>query len=374
VNAGAGGDGRTFSFDSAASTAGVYTVKAWSSLRPDCCDTAMVYVVKVESLDATSPKSGTSVNPPPFPGHTPWPFNVTNSPNADKHMVVFYKDVVDSSFTVQDFDVTLKANILPTSITADQLNEVWSKISGPASGSLNRTDSFEVKYQNPKLGGVYRVGFDLGVSGCAKSEANVVLPLAGAEVDSIVSADIELADMFATTVTNRYSWLKRQNPKNGMRWFVANGAGDYRGRPNNTFSPTVWAYNQVDANGFAAVGTWKGKPIRVSKISNFLVGYAARKIGVNSAAAWVSQVIGTLNDSSASKSWDAGWSVGGGASYNTTVTALVADIWDEDNDPNHKNMRLWPNTSAADNYVEPNSFFDPDHQFTSPGFLYMPSP
>jgi len=77
------------------------------------------------------------------------------------------------------FDVTLKANVLPADITADKLDEAWSKISGPASGSLNRTDTFEVKYQNPKQGGVYRFDFDLG--GGVKSEANLVLPLAGAE-------------------------------------------------------------------------------------------------------------------------------------------------------------------------------------------------
>lgn len=59
------------------------------------------------------------------------------------------------------------------------------------------------------------------------------------------------------------------------------------------------------------------------------------------------------------------------ASYDTTVTALVADIWDDADD---KNQKLWPNISATDNYVEPNSFYDPDRQFTSPGFLYMTNP
>jgi len=138
-----------------------------------------IIVPKVTTIDVTSPKSGTSGNPPPFEGHRPWPFDVTKSPNPDRHMVVFYKDVVDSAFNVEDFDVTLKANVLPSDITADKLDEAWSKISGPASGGLNRTDTFEVKYQNPKLGGVYRFDFDLG--GGVKSEANLVLPLAGAE-------------------------------------------------------------------------------------------------------------------------------------------------------------------------------------------------
>ena len=345
---------------------GSYAVFFWSAVEGS--------VLKVDAIDVTSSESGSSANPPPFAGHTPWPFDVTHSPSPDKHMVVFYKDVIDSSFNVQDFDVTLKANVLPSSITANQLSEVWSKISGPGSGSFDRTDTFEVKYQNPKLGGVYRFDFDLGLSGCSKSEANVVLPLAGAEVDSIVSADISRANTFATNILTRYSWFQRQRPANGRRWFVDNGAGDYLGRPDNASTPTVWVYNQVNTSsslGMGAVGTWKGKPVRVAKISNFIVGYAARKIGVNSVSAWISQVIGTLNDSAASKSWDAGWDIAGGASYNTTVSALVADIWD---DADEKNQKLWPNTSATGNFIVPNSFYDADHQFTSPGFLYMANP
>ncbi|MDD2239707.1 MAG: hypothetical protein PHI93_03490 [Kiritimatiellae bacterium] len=348
---------------------------AWTySAQTNCTDEIHVTVLKVESVDVTSSESGSSANAPPFAGHTPWPFDVTLSPNPDKHMVVFYKDVIDSSFNVDDFDVTLKADVLPPSITAAQLSEVWSKISGPASGDLDRTDTFEVKYQNPKLGGVYRFDFDLGVSGCTKSEANVVLPLAGAEVDSIIQGDITRANSFSTAVRASYSWIERQSPWNGTRWFVTGGAGDYRGRPDNSSSPTVWAYNQVNTSslfGMGAVGTWKGKPVRVAKISNFMVGYAARKIGVNSASAWISQVIGTWNDSAASKSWDAGWDIADGSSYNTTVTALVEDIWDDADD---KNQKLWPNTSTANNYVVPNSFYDPDAQFTSPGFLYMSTP
>lgn len=330
-----------------------------------------ITVIRVESIVASCLKADNS--PQTFEGHKPWPFDSSKTP-PDKHMVVFYNDVIDSSFNVQDFDVTLTANILPSSITADMLNEVWSKISGPSSGNLNRTDTFEIKYQNPKLGGVYRFDFDLGISGCPKSEANVVLPLAGAEVDSIVSADIGRANTFASTVKARYHYIQRQLPSNGVRWFYAYNAGDYLGRPDNASSPTVWTYNQVTANGYLAVGTWKGKPIRVAKISNFMVGYAAHKINVNPVFAWASQLKGTRNDASATKSWNAGWALADGGTYDTSVTALVADIWDKDDDAGRKNMKLWPNTSATDNYVVPNSFSDPDHQFTSPGFLYMANP
>ena len=178
--------------------------------------TNIVAVLKVNTIKASCPKANNS--PQFFQGHMSWPIDVTHSP-ADKSLVIFYKDVINSSFNVQDFNVTLKANILPTSITAHQLGVVWSKISGPNSGSFNNTDSFEIKYQNPKQGGVYRFVFDLNLNGCAKSEANVVLPLAGAEVDSIVGADVGRANTFAARVVSNYSWLARQSISNASRPF-----------------------------------------------------------------------------------------------------------------------------------------------------------
>jgi hypothetical protein len=123
-----------------------------------------------------------------------------------------------------------------------------------------------------------------------------------------------------------------------------------------------------------AVSTWKGKPIRIAKISNFMVAYTARKINVNPLFAWVSQLIGTPNDMSATKSWNAGWGLADSGSYDSVVAALVVDIWDDDNDPAEKNMKLWPNAATCDNYVLPNIIYDYEYQFSSPGFLYMPYP
>ena len=39
-----------------------------------------------------------------------------------------------------------------------------------------------------------------------------------------------------------------------------------------------------------------------------------------------------------------------------------------------KVRRLWPNNAPADNFAVPDMFFDPDTQFTAPGFLYMEDP
>jgi hypothetical protein len=331
--------------------------------------TTAVSVLKVGYIEASSDKADNS--PQQFPGHQAWPFVPNNSTDPGKHLVVFFKDVVDTSLNVLDFDVELDAHILPSSVPDTSLSESWRRISGPASGSFDRTDTFSVMYQNPKNGGAYKIGFGLGIAGSAESEANIVLPLAGAEIDSIVRSDIARANAFASTVVSNYSWLERQSPINGVRWFVYNARGDYRGRPDNANSRTVREYNPVASSGLGAVATWCGVPIRLGKVSNFMVGYGAKKIGVNPVFGWMSQVIGTLNDSAATKSWDAGWNIASGSAYGSTVSNLVVDVWDEADD---KNQKLWPNRSNADNYVVPSSFWNENSQLTSPGYLYLTNP
>jgi len=344
--------------------------------------TQKVSVVECDFIEASSTVADNS--PQQFEGEVEHPFDPTIGVldgGPGQHLVVFYKDVIDSSFNIQNFDIDLSVEVLPASITSADLDEIWHKATPPWSGSFNRTDSFNVKYQNPKEGGNYKIDFHycLGSGVHIKSESNITLPLAGAEVDSIIQADIIRANAFATHVIANYSWRERQSIKNGNYWFYHNGGGDYTGRPDNSNNQTVRLYNQVRGNedpdneewGFGAIGTWKGKPIRVAKCSNFMIGYAARKIGVNSLSAWASQLKGSFNDSSATKSWNAGWDIAEGASYDSTVMALVADIWDE---ADEKNQKLWPNSALPSNYVVPDSFSDPDNQFTSPGFLYMTNP
>jgi hypothetical protein len=120
-----------------------------------------------------------------------------------------------------------------------------------------------------------------------------------------------------------------------------------------------------------AVGTWFGTSVRVAKMSNFVVGYGTRKIGVSAASNWLAQLIGTSNDGAAQKSFDAGWNVGGGASYAATAEALVKDIWDE---ADEKTRRLWPNTKPLDNQIDRVSHYDMDRNFSHPGFLEMTYP
>ena len=329
-------------------------------------------------LDVASPVAGASPNPPPFAGHRPWPFDVTHSPEPDKHLVVFFEDVADmngaGNFVVANFDVSLAATITPDAFPVEEWTPQWTRMSGPASGTLLATNTLSATLRNPQQGGVYSFSFGLGYPGEVPSQANVVLPLAGAEIDSVVVADLALADAFAAKVNAKYMWWEKQRPNNGRRWFVNNGAGDYLGRPNNANAPTVWCYNQVntaDQFGMGAVCTWKGYPIRIAKASNFIVGYAVRKIGVSGIASWIAQTIGTWNDGAATKSWQAGQAVASGADYTATVRNMLKDIWDESD---AKNRRLWPNSAPVDNFIAPSLWRNPDTEFTSPGFLYMENP
>ncbi len=157
---------------------------------------AFYVVLRVESIEASCPKADNS--PQTFEGHKTDFGNPCAATSPGQALIIFYNAVLDGSFQVEDFDVTLKANVLPTSITADQLSESWAKVEGPASGSLNRTDTFEVKYQNPKVGGLYKFEFDLGLSGCAKSGANVDLPLAGADMTSWLDTETKAVGTWAT--------------------------------------------------------------------------------------------------------------------------------------------------------------------------------
>lgn len=272
-------------------------------------------------------------------------------------LTVFYNNVINGSFQVQPFDVTM-------TIGPGVSGATWQKTSGPASGQLLGSGTTRT-YRDPTAGGIYT--FDVAYNG-QTTRTYLGLPLAGAEVKEIVRNDLSRADIFATAINAVYSLIERNNPVYDILWFFADGNGDYLGRPDSAANPTMWPHNQVsDATGHGAVATWFGYPTRVGKMNNFIVAYGARKIGVIPIAGWLSQVLGTFpNDSAASKSWDAGWSVAGGANYDSTTAAMTQDIWDESD---IKNQRLWPNLNLADNHVSRANQTDYNIQFSSPGFV-----
>jgi hypothetical protein len=160
-----------------------------------------VYVPKVDTIEASSPIADNSSQF--FEGRKTIFSDPCVTNNPGQALVVFQKDARDANFVIQDFDVTLNAHVIPPSVTAGQLSEAWAKVDGPNSGSLNRTDTFEVEYQNPKTGGVYKIEFDLGLPGYAKSGAIIELPLGGPDVTSYYLSEEQRYNNWLTSMKTR---------------------------------------------------------------------------------------------------------------------------------------------------------------------------
>jgi len=341
----------------------------------NCSTCVKINAWGVESINVTSPKLGVSPNPPPFKGGTNWIFSVTNSPTPDKHAVVLYKDVVDGSFNVQDFDVTMTATLAPADMPTDGLTFHWEKIEGPDSGQLLPSGLTAV-YRNPKKGGVYRFRFTIRQSNIDRSfgEAVLVLPLAGAEMDGVIQANLPMADAFVTALKARYTTDELQRMRNLMRWFWDNHAGDYTGRPDNVVKPTVWYYNPVnDGTGFGSVCTWKGRPVRLTKPSNFIIGYAMQQIGISrTMSKTMTRPFAVMIETTDRASVGAGWDVATGENYGATVSTLVGYIWTHEDDDD-KSRKVWPNFNAPDNYRGSASgeLFNYNTWYAIPGFLFM---
>jgi len=109
----------------------------------------------------------------------------------DPALVVFYEDVVDASYNVEDFDVDLNAGI-------DGLVDVfqWSKVKGPDSGTLTDANKSNALYSNPKVGGLYQFDVDLGSQSIRTS---LLLPLAGADITDWLEAEAAAMGPWART-------------------------------------------------------------------------------------------------------------------------------------------------------------------------------
>ena len=336
------------------------------------CSASINLVAWDVDIDVTSEKAGVSVNPPPFAGGQVHAFNPAkrgDDPNPDKHFVVFYKDVIDEDFVVEDFNIKLKASVKPQHMAILLKNPRWEKLSGPDSGEWSSQTGKEVNYKNPKEGGVYR--FEFTADGFPPTEFSVVLPLAGAEMDGWIKADMARADKFAAAINERYG--SAETRFHWVRWFWFQHAGDYTGRPDNVATPTVWLYNQVvDKTGFGAFCTWNGRPVRLTKPSNFIIGYAMQQIGIDRDTAQDgTKPVYIGKEPTDRASVGAGWDVANGGDYDTTVSALVDYIWTNEKE-NDKVRKVWPNPNAPDNYESSSTYkFDYNLGYGNPGFLYM---
>ena len=324
---------------------------------------ATMTAAEIVRLDLESSAAGVSTNPPPFEVGSAGEFNVSASPFPDRHLVIPFENVWDPTNGFREYHVDASLVVLPSDFTA---NAVWTRDADtPRSGSFI-TGDLAATFWNPQVGGVYRV--TAALDGIATTGV-FVLPLAGAEMSDVLRGDLVRADRVCAWVDPLIlgaSEQARAISAYGLFGFDVNGF--YRGRPDAVSSPTVWCYNQVrDSDGKGAVGTLFGLPVRIEKLSNLVVGYAAVRLHASALEMWLAQFIGTPNDASATASWNAGVAVAGGADFDTIVSNFVWRTWSVSD---AKNRRLWPNAAFVDNHV-PDGDFDFNTQFHSPGFLSL---
>ena len=269
----------------------------------------METVLKVDTIEASAPVADNS--PRLFEGNKT-DFGdpcATNDPG--QALVVFHVDARDANFVVRDFDVTLKANVLPASITADQLDESWAKVEGPASGSLNRTDSFEVKYQNPKVGGLYQFEFGLGLNGCANNGANLLLPLGGPDVTTYFNSEVARYDQWMATLKTRldsYSAI--------VRWYRLRTCS-YRTVNDMDYKEDSWQEGDSPCMKYAnGTVTLYGFVLGADQLGNLLYAYTFARaefyfstawLGGNAAQLWSTRDLDSSDDQAA---YTAGYAFG----------------------------------------------------------------
>lgn len=312
-------------------------------------------------------------NQPPFDGETACLFSETNSPAADRHIAIpFYRVVDTNDFSVEDFSVNMRLELNPD--VSSPYNAEWQILSNTTgSGGLANKHGLCADFANPKHGGVIRLRSR--VDGSPWTEGNIVLPLSGASIDSILESDLAAYAALMDWLVDNYNQDERNSMNFGEFWFVNGGNGDYIGRPDSAARPTVWLYNQVNDEptptvkgvGFGAVMTWHGVPTLLSKVGNLFVSFGTKRIGVSEWRRQLSRMwFGTndflLGDGTSSMSWEAGNTLST-TNFAQVTGPLVTNMWLR---LGEKERRLWPNTANADNHVQWSEAFDYNRQFVSP--------
>ena len=332
-------------------------------------NTAHLTVACVDRLEVSCCYSGQSANPPPFDGETECPFSVTNSLSPDRHLVVPFENVATlggGGFSVRDFAVDMELVLAPAGVNGSSLPCDWEVVEATPqmSGSLSHSGGLEAHFVNPRQGGVYR--FRGRCDGSPWTEGNVVLPLSGASIDFVFFSDMAAYECLMATL-GRMPDAIRQTEDFGYEWFLDDAASDYIGRVDSQAKPTVWRYNQVSDDlltmGMGAVAMWRGVPVRVAKLGNFLAGYGTRRLGIRESSRIMSQSIGTGNDATAEMSWQGGTDAFTSGDLMAVTGSLATNMWPV---ADAKVKRLWPNTSSCDNHVAAGQYFDYNFFFSSP--------
>ena len=349
------------------------------------CKTQSLTVAEAVRMDVSSAAQGESANPPPFMTGVDYPFSVTNSPLPDKHLVIPFCKVAtlgEDGFSVAYFCVNMNLVLEPEGANASSLPCEWELVEArpQMSGTLSHTGALMAQFVNPRQGGVYR--FRGRCDGSPWTQANIVLPLCGASIDSVFDADMAVVSAIMRTLRDTKTWYQKQDMDFGDKWFYDHNVMDYIGRVDNASWPTVWRYNQISDDALSeyhrmgAVAMFRDVPTPVSKLGNFMAGYGTEEIGVWRILSWASQFLrGMTNDATGDMSWDAGtdFANSGGTNLVELTTTLATNMWTQvanGSVENSKVFALWPNPANADNHAETlTTDFDHNRQFLSPGVV-----
>lgn len=329
-----------------------------------CSDSAEVIVYGVDYLTIEPDIDGYAEEIVHFSGMTPHPFDRTHSPVPDLHQPVFFNDV-QTDLVAQPFEVDLVAHFTPDCIGDGDIDCEWSLVGDGVDGILTSEQSAMARFEPTSGGGVYRFVFECG--SVSNSEAVLVLPLSGASVDEIMVDALQRTDVFCSNALQKCSFLRRNSSSFGRHWFYDNGNGDFHGlpEPSDPARRTDRSYNSITLpSGLNGVATWHGVAVRNAKLSNFLIGYACKKIGVVTLARWAARLhYGSGDDVSAQLSWEAGEEIANGFDYAATSANMVSNIWDKSD---IKNRLLWPNDAPTVNWRQ--FYLLPNEDFSEPFF------
>lgn len=323
-------------------------------------------VAEVKCLHMTSDVAAGSVSPPPFDGGVENPFTPYAPGSPGKHLLVPFNLVVNTDdFSINDFSVDMRLELDPDVGESSGLSVVWTKEEDTVeSGTFTPLGGMSARFANPKRGGFIR--FSARCDGSPATKGTLLLPLAGAAVDGVF-----LEDFMASRTAGRHfasSWTRYLfTPFWGVWWFFIDANGDYIGRVDSAARPTVWRYNDIDDDtGLGAIATLHGLPVRMAKLSNFLVSTTLTSLEVNEMLRRMAAHIGSNDDPAAGISWSAGTDVATNGNFIAATAAMSTNIWRV---ADEEVITLWPNTAPADNHAPRSRTMDLNRVFCSPGFI-----
>jgi len=327
-------------------------------------------VVRLDSIWAIKPDPNERMES--FPPHVSVNCSAFSIVNPGRHLPVFRNDsnhdsVLAALMMTPDMFDTYDANVSVT----------WRKISGPDSGDFNETDKMLVRYENPTIGGIYKLGFDFGL-GTPESQVNIVLPLAGANMMTWLGSERRYIEDYAPQhkAETRADCIE-MNPllaveplllELEMTVSFANLSAydfDYSMYPVNASRQAP--FQRYAANNFYWYVTLRDVVVHGSKINNMLWGLFSRGWGWTEAeiraGAHLNQLARTLRmDGVGSQN-----ALGLGFELHTRSSELTSDILTESlitsiQDPALDEEIFWPCSDPADG--NENSFVRPSLRTT----------